>query len=107
MKKLILNEWTFVFSVLSLISVCFLSTGFKSETYADIVVNFFGFMLSISFLIFVIVSDEIQVRMKYVVLGFIFFGMIVGTLSSCSSVPRYGCTNSKYKTGHKPDGYGY
>lgn len=45
--------------------------------------------------------------MKKIIIGLVLFGTIVGCLSSCYSGPRFGCTKSRYITGHKPDGYGY
>lgn len=105
MKKLIFNIWTFVLVVLTFLLVCFLTTGFRNDSYGDIVINFFSGMLLIALVVNVIIHDDIPRKLKYLVYGF-FFMVLMVSMTSCSS-PRYGCTKSKYKTGHKPDGYGY
>ena len=104
MKKIILNEWTFVISVLTFIFTCFLSTGFSDDTFADIVINFFGVLLMFSLMVAVLFSD-VSKKLQKVVLGFVIL-MLVISMSSCSSSRvRYGCTNSPYITRVKPDGY--
>lgn len=107
MKKLIFNIWTFVLVVLTFLLVCFLTTGFRNNTYGDIVINFFSGMLLISLVVNVIIHDNIPRKLKYLVYGF-FIMVVMVSMTSCST-SGYGCKGkSKSITGYKSNlGFGY
>lgn len=106
MKKIILNEWTFIFSVLSFVFVSYLTTGFSNNDFASIIINFFSTLLLVSLVISVLVTD-ISKKLKWVVYGFVMV-MFMISMSSCST-SGYGCRGkSKYITGYRsPMGFGY
>lgn len=106
MKKLILNEWTFVLSVLGFLFVCFLTTGFRNDNYGSIVINFLGGMMLVSLVIFTMI-EKLPRKLKYVVYGFTLV-MLMVSMSSCSTT-GYGCKGkSKSITGYRSKmGYGY
>lgn len=98
MKKFFLNEWTFVISLLSIISVCFISTGFRCDDYGSIVINFFGSLLLISLVMSTLFTD-LSKKIKYVVYGFMLV-CLVFSMSSCG-VTRDGCPDTRNYIGYK------
>jgi len=98
MKKFILNEWTFVISLLTFIFVCFLSTGFRDDTYADVVINFFGSLMLIALVISVLFVN-VSKKLQMVVIGFVVV-MLVISMSSCGTT-NYGCPYTRGMTGYR------
>jgi glycerol uptake facilitator-like aquaporin len=97
MKKFILNEWTFVISVLTFIFVCFLSTGFRDDSVADVVINFFGSLMLISLVISVLYVN-VSKKLQRVVVGFVIV-MLVISMSSCGTT-KYGCPYTRNMVGY-------
>ena len=98
MKKFILNEWTFVISLLTFIFVCFLSTGFRDDSYYGIVINFFGSMLLISLVISVLYLNMSK-KIQRVVIGFVIVMLLI-SMSSCRTT-RNGCPDTWNKVGYR------
>jgi glycerol uptake facilitator-like aquaporin len=100
MKKIILNEWTFVISLLTFIFVCFLSTGFRDDSYADIVINFFGSLMLIALVISVLYVN-VSKKLQRVVVGFVIVMLII-SLSSCGvSRNGRGCPDTQHLVGYR------
>ncbi len=99
MKKITFNEWTFTLSLLGFLFVCFLSTNFSNQSFADILINFFAGLILFSLVIVMLITNGIPKRLKMIVYGFMLMVLVL-SMSSCGTT-KYGCPDTRYMTGYR------
>ncbi len=100
MKKITFNEWTFTLSLLGFLFVCFLSTNFSNQSFADILINFFAGLILFSLVIVMLITNGIPKRLKMIVYGFMLMVVLILSMSSCGTT-KYGCPDTRYMTGYR------